>query len=339
MEVADRIAVMNHGRIEQVGAPRELYEQPANDVRDGLPRPGHRASASPRAPARPSSRARAAPTDASEARSSRVVHLGFEVRVELVLADGGRAARPAHPRRGRAARAGDRRHRVGRAGRPQAPALALDRASAQRVVQAARVAGQPLDVVGQRSRGDVGERDVLEHAAQVRAHARSTRAAAPRPHPGSRGPPARWPRTRGERPLDGADDVGDRDLVRRTGQPVAAVRPALAGTMPALAQVGEDVLQELQRDVLRRGDRLALDGLRPAARRARPRRGPRSRPWRRCASARIIADRAARSLRRSGYPSPSPRAAPSTRLKSGCGRIPKKSVAAPQSSAAFWTSR
>ena len=38
MEIADRIAVMNHGRIEQVGAPRELYERPANDVRDGLPR-------------------------------------------------------------------------------------------------------------------------------------------------------------------------------------------------------------------------------------------------------------------------------------------------------------
>src|ERR671918_144200 len=30
MEVADRIAVMNHGRIEQVGGPRELYDQPAN---------------------------------------------------------------------------------------------------------------------------------------------------------------------------------------------------------------------------------------------------------------------------------------------------------------------
>ena len=42
MEVADRIVVMNGGRIEQVGAPRELYEQPANDVRHGLPRPGRR---------------------------------------------------------------------------------------------------------------------------------------------------------------------------------------------------------------------------------------------------------------------------------------------------------
>src|SRR5207253_4099790 len=30
MEVADQVAVMNAGRIEQVAAPRELYEQPAN---------------------------------------------------------------------------------------------------------------------------------------------------------------------------------------------------------------------------------------------------------------------------------------------------------------------
>ena len=31
MEVADQIVVMNHGAIEQVGPPRELYERPANE--------------------------------------------------------------------------------------------------------------------------------------------------------------------------------------------------------------------------------------------------------------------------------------------------------------------
>src|SRR5437764_14835419 len=31
MEVADRVAVMNHGRIEQTGKPRDLYEHPANE--------------------------------------------------------------------------------------------------------------------------------------------------------------------------------------------------------------------------------------------------------------------------------------------------------------------
>ena len=31
MEVADRIVIMNEGRIEQIGPPRELYERPANE--------------------------------------------------------------------------------------------------------------------------------------------------------------------------------------------------------------------------------------------------------------------------------------------------------------------
>jgi sulfate transport system ATP-binding protein len=30
LEVADRVVVLNHGRIEQVGAPQEIYEAPAN---------------------------------------------------------------------------------------------------------------------------------------------------------------------------------------------------------------------------------------------------------------------------------------------------------------------
>src|SRR6476661_929357 len=31
MEVADRVAVMDHGRLEQVGAPAELYDEPASE--------------------------------------------------------------------------------------------------------------------------------------------------------------------------------------------------------------------------------------------------------------------------------------------------------------------
>ena len=38
MTMADRIVVMNHGRIEQLGTPSDLYEQPAHRVRRGLPR-------------------------------------------------------------------------------------------------------------------------------------------------------------------------------------------------------------------------------------------------------------------------------------------------------------
>ena len=47
MTMADTIAVMNAGVIEQMGAPDELYENPQHDVRGQLPRPvqphrGHR---------------------------------------------------------------------------------------------------------------------------------------------------------------------------------------------------------------------------------------------------------------------------------------------------------
>jgi len=89
MEVADRIVVMNHGHVEQVGDPRTLYEHPANAfvmsfvgpvtrVGDGLVRP-HDVEL------------RAEPNGTtSEAMIERLVHLGFEVRVDLVLEDGQR---------------------------------------------------------------------------------------------------------------------------------------------------------------------------------------------------------------------------------------------------------
>jgi sulfate/thiosulfate transport system ATP-binding protein len=89
MEVADRIAVMNEGRIEQVGRPRDLYEHPANEfvmtfvgpvsrLRDEFVRP-HDLELT------------LEPNGSTErATVERVVHLGFEVRVELVLGDGQR---------------------------------------------------------------------------------------------------------------------------------------------------------------------------------------------------------------------------------------------------------
>ena len=42
MEVSDRIALMNHGRIEQVGRPRDLYEHPANEFVMGFIGPVNR---------------------------------------------------------------------------------------------------------------------------------------------------------------------------------------------------------------------------------------------------------------------------------------------------------
>ena len=38
MTMADTVAVMNHGRIEQLGSPADLYELPRDGVRRQLPR-------------------------------------------------------------------------------------------------------------------------------------------------------------------------------------------------------------------------------------------------------------------------------------------------------------
>ena len=51
MTMADTVAVMNKGHIEQLGAPAALYDLPLHAVRRQLPRPGqHRASAPSRTP-------------------------------------------------------------------------------------------------------------------------------------------------------------------------------------------------------------------------------------------------------------------------------------------------
>jgi sulfate transport system ATP-binding protein len=85
MELADSIVVLNGGKIEQIGAPRALYDAPANAfvmgflgpvarLGDGLVRPHDLVL-------------RADPDGAAvEAQVARIVHLGFEVRVELELA-------------------------------------------------------------------------------------------------------------------------------------------------------------------------------------------------------------------------------------------------------------
>jgi sulfate transport system ATP-binding protein len=84
MELADRIVVLNDGRVEQAGTPREIYDAPANDfvmgflgpvarLGDGLVRPHDLVLGQDPGPG------------AVEAQVTRVVHLGFEVRVELEL--------------------------------------------------------------------------------------------------------------------------------------------------------------------------------------------------------------------------------------------------------------
>jgi sulfate transport system ATP-binding protein len=87
MQIADHIVLVNHGRVEQIGTPQDLYERPANEFvltfvgeatsfRGELVRPHDVVlSGLPE-------------DDAEEALVERVAHLGFEVRVQLVLGDG-----------------------------------------------------------------------------------------------------------------------------------------------------------------------------------------------------------------------------------------------------------
>jgi sulfate transport system ATP-binding protein len=89
MEVSDQIVVMNEGRIEQIGSPRELYAHPANGFVMGFVGPvtnvGGRF-------VRPHDiDIQLEPVQGGvEAMVERVAHLGFEVKVELALGDGQR---------------------------------------------------------------------------------------------------------------------------------------------------------------------------------------------------------------------------------------------------------
>jgi len=87
MEVAEQIVVMNKGRIEQAGAPRELYESPTNEFVMSFIGPVNRLGDSFMRPHDIQILPEADGTG-TEALVERVVHLGFEVRVELKLHDG-----------------------------------------------------------------------------------------------------------------------------------------------------------------------------------------------------------------------------------------------------------
>jgi sulfate transport system ATP-binding protein len=89
MELADRIVLMNHGRIEQVGDPRDLYERPANDFVMRFVGPVTSFGGSLLRPHDVEVRLDPA-ASSREAMIERLVHLGFEVRAELVLQDGQR---------------------------------------------------------------------------------------------------------------------------------------------------------------------------------------------------------------------------------------------------------
>ncbi len=89
MEVSDTIVVMDHGAIQQVGGPRDLYERPGNQFVMTFIGPVNRLDDTFVRP--PDIELRSSPTGVtSRARVERLIYLGFEVRVELEREDGER---------------------------------------------------------------------------------------------------------------------------------------------------------------------------------------------------------------------------------------------------------
>ncbi|MBJ8346844.1 sulfate/molybdate ABC transporter ATP-binding protein [Antrihabitans sp. YC2-6] len=94
LDVADRIAVLNKGRIEQVGSPEDLYDRPANEfvmsflgevakLNGHLVRPHDIRVGRDPSMSLVQQEGTAAQAGVTRATVERVVHLGFEVRVEL----------------------------------------------------------------------------------------------------------------------------------------------------------------------------------------------------------------------------------------------------------------
>ena len=87
MDVADQIVVMNDGLIEQEGPPHELYDEPANAFVMGFVGPVNRLSDGELIRPHDFDIVGESGPDTVEGIIDRVVHLGFEVRVELTLDD------------------------------------------------------------------------------------------------------------------------------------------------------------------------------------------------------------------------------------------------------------
>jgi sulfate transport system ATP-binding protein len=88
MEVAGQIVVLNEGRVEQVGSPRELYDSPANEFVMSFVGPVNRLGEAFVRPHDLELSLERNGAGSAEAMVERVAHLGFEVRVELVRDDG-----------------------------------------------------------------------------------------------------------------------------------------------------------------------------------------------------------------------------------------------------------
>ena len=87
LEVAEQVAVLNGGRIEQAGTPDDLYDRPANKFVMGFVGPVSEFNGKLVRPHDLTLFDEAEP-DTHEAIVERVVRVGFDVRAELALGDG-----------------------------------------------------------------------------------------------------------------------------------------------------------------------------------------------------------------------------------------------------------
>jgi sulfate/thiosulfate transport system ATP-binding protein len=88
MEISDQIVLMHRGRVEQIGGPRDLYENPETEFVMTFVGPANQLGDSYVRPHDLEVRAVPNGEESQEATVKRIVHLGFEVRVELALSDG-----------------------------------------------------------------------------------------------------------------------------------------------------------------------------------------------------------------------------------------------------------
>jgi len=88
MEVADEIVVINEGRVEQIGSPDELYDAPANDFVMGFLGEVTRLNGQVVRPHDIDISTRPVLAGAVEGTVSRLLRVGFEVRVTVLTDDG-----------------------------------------------------------------------------------------------------------------------------------------------------------------------------------------------------------------------------------------------------------
>jgi sulfate transport system ATP-binding protein len=88
MEVSDEIVVINEGRVEQIGSPDDLYDKPANDFVMGFLGEVTRVNGEAVRPHDVDISTAPVLAGAAQGTISRVLRVGFEVRV-TVLTDGG----------------------------------------------------------------------------------------------------------------------------------------------------------------------------------------------------------------------------------------------------------